>query len=93
MRNDTYNFGRGAAVALRILPCCLAISLMAGCARHYDIVMTDGSRVTNITHPVPDKQAGVVTYKDVRGDEHKKNLGRVVEIVPHTKKPKPPGLD
>ena len=93
MRNDKYIFGRGATMTLRILPCCLLIALLAGCARRYDIVMTDGSRVTNVSKPVLDRQSGVFTYKDVRGQEHKKSAGRVVEIAPHTDKPKPPGLD
>jgi len=76
----------------RLLPWLACVALLTGCARHYDILMTDGTRVTNVTRPVKNKETGMLLYKDVAGHEHQKNAAHVVEIVPHSDKNNPPGL-
>jgi len=81
---------QGPALA-RLLPWLFCAALLTGCARRYDIVLTDGTRVTNVTRPVKDKETGVLSYKDVAGNVHQKNAARVVEIVPHSDKISTPG--
>jgi hypothetical protein len=68
----------------------LAAVLLSGCAHRYDIMLTNGGRVTNVTKPVLDRETGVFTYNDVAGHEHKISAGRVVDIGPHSKKNEPP---
>jgi uncharacterized protein DUF903 len=75
----------------KLLPWLLSAGLLTGCAQHYDITLTNGSRVTYVTKPILDKETGVFTYKDVAGHEHKVNAGRVVEIGPHSDKQTVPG--
>jgi hypothetical protein len=83
--------GLGQRGAAKVLPWLLCAALLTGCARRYDIVLTDGTRVRNVTRPVKDKETGVLSYKDVAGNLHYKNAGRVVEIVPHSDKITTPG--
>jgi len=70
----------------RLLPWLFSAALLSGCAHRYDILLTNGTRVTNVTKPVINRSAGVFTYKDVAGNEHKVNAGRVVDIGPHSEK-------
>jgi hypothetical protein len=77
--------------AAKILPCCVSAALLAGCARHYDIAMTNGERVTNVTKPILDRESGVFAYKDVAGHVHHLSAGRVVEIDPHSSRNTTPG--
>jgi len=75
----------------RILPCLFSAALLAGCAHRYDIILTNGDRVTNVTKPVLHRDDGVFVYKDVAGQEHHVNAGRVVDIGPHSSKNTTPG--
>ena len=70
----------------KVLLCLFSVALLCGCAHRYDIMLTNGSRVTNVTKPVLDKDNGVFTYKDVAGGVHHVNAGRVVDIGPHSSK-------
>jgi hypothetical protein len=70
----------------RLLPLLLCAVLLSGCAHRYDIMLTNGTRVTNVTKPVLDRSNGVFNYKDVAGNAHKVNAGRVVDIGPHSAK-------
>jgi hypothetical protein len=72
-------------ITAKVLLCVFSLALLSGCAEHYDIILTNGSRITNVTKPVLDKDKGVFTYKDVAGGEHHVNAGRVVDIGPHSK--------
>jgi hypothetical protein len=74
-----------------ILPWIISAALLTGCAHRYDMTLTDGTRVTNVTKPVLDRHSGVYTYKDVAGNVHHKSAGRVVEIAPHSNKNTTPG--
>jgi hypothetical protein len=74
-----------------LLPALLCAALLGGCAHCYDMTLTNGERVTNVTKPVLDKQKGVFTYKDVAGHLHHISAGRVVDIGPHSSKNTTPG--
>jgi hypothetical protein len=69
-----------------VLPGIAALVLLAGCAHRYDITLTNNVRLTNVSKPVLDRNAGVFIYKDVKGNEHKIMAARVVEIDPHSSK-------
>jgi hypothetical protein len=75
----------------RLLAWVLAATLLAGCAHHYDITLTNGIRLTNVTKPVLDRDSGVYTYKDLNGRVRHVFAGRVVEIGPHSSKNNVPG--
>ena len=70
----------------KLLPWLVSCALLTGCAHHYDIILTNGNRVTNVTKPVLDRSRGVFVYKDVAGNEHAVSAGRVVDIGPHSRK-------
>ncbi len=72
-------------------PALLCLLLLAGCAHRYDITLTNGERITNVTKPVRDREKGVFTYKDVAGHDHYVSAGRVVDIGPHSNKNTTPG--
>ena len=58
--------------------------LLAGCAHRYDMTLTNGIRVTNVTKPILNTESGQFTYKDVAGNEHHVSESRVLEIKPHS---------
>ena len=60
-------------------------SLLAGCAR-YDMVLTNGGRISNVSRPKLDRANEVYLYKDVTGSQRLISAGRVVEIAPHSSK-------
>jgi len=70
----------------RIASSLLGACLLTGCAHHYDLVLTNGVHVTNVTKPVLDRNNSVYVYKDVAGNEHYTPSGRVIEIKPHSHK-------
>jgi hypothetical protein len=74
-----------------LVPCLCAASLLAGCAHRYDMTLTNGLRITNVTKPVYDRDAGTFTYTDVAGNVKHISSGRVVEIAPHSSKNTVPG--
>jgi hypothetical protein len=69
----------------KVAPLLVATLLLAGCARHYDMTLTNGVRVTNVTKPVLDESAGYYTYKDVSGTVRHVSQSRVLEIRPHSR--------
>jgi len=81
---------RGRASA-RLAPWLLSAALLAGCARHYDMTLSNGTRITNVTKPVLSREAGAFYYKDVAGKVHHVSSGRVLEIKPHSEKNTTPG--
>jgi hypothetical protein len=74
-----------------LAPALLCLALLAGCAHRYDVVLTNGERITNVTKPVLDRQNGVFNYKDVAGHDHHVSAGRVLDIGPHSNKNTTPG--
>jgi hypothetical protein len=75
----------------KLLPWLFSAALLSGCAYRYDMTLTNGGRVTNVTKPVLDRDTGVFTYKDVAGNVHHLNAGRVVDIAPHSDQKIAPG--
>jgi len=75
----------------KLLPLFLSAGLLAGCAHRYDILLTNGEKVTNVTKPVLHRDDGVFVYKDVTGREHRVFAGKVVDIGPHSRKNTTPG--
>jgi hypothetical protein len=71
---------------MKVAPFLVATLLLTGCAQHYDMVLTNGVRVTNVTKPVLNEGAGYYTYKDVSGAERRVSQSRVLEIRPHSRK-------
>jgi len=67
----------------------LAACLLSGCA-HYDLMLTNGMRITNVTKPKLDKFNDVYVYKDVAGNQRYVSAGRVIEIAPHSSKDEGP---
>jgi hypothetical protein len=68
----------------KVLPLLVAALALAGCAEHYDMTLTNGVRVTNVTKPVLNTDTETFYYKDVAGNEHHVGQARVLEIKPHS---------
>lgn len=66
----------------------LAAGLLTGCV-HYDMILTNGGRITNVSRPKLDPTKGAYVYKDVAGNVRYVSAGRVVEIMPHSHKNNP----
>jgi uncharacterized lipoprotein YajG len=69
----------------KVLPLLVTTLLLAGCARHYDMTLVNGVRVTNVTKPILDPESGMFTYKDVAGTVRHVSQARVLEIKPHSR--------
>ena len=69
----------------KVLPLLVTALLLAGCAHRYDMTLTNGVRVTNVTKPVLNVDSGQFTYKDVAGTERHVSQSRVLEIKPHSR--------
>jgi hypothetical protein len=63
----------------------LAAATLAGCARRYDMILTNGGELTNVRKPTRDEKGGFYTYVDGRGQTNLVSIARVVEIHPHQK--------
>jgi hypothetical protein len=72
-------------VMKRVPSILVATLLLAGCAQHYDMVLTNGVRVTNVTKPTLNEDSGYYTYKDVVGQVRHVSQARVLEIKPHSR--------
>jgi hypothetical protein len=89
MSNDHFATGpnvrafRAARRAI-LLSCLFAAALVSGCAHRWDMVLTNGARVTNISKPK--REGDVYVYKDVAGNVRHISAGRVLDIGPHTEK-------
>ena len=75
----------------KLLPWAVCAALLAGCAHRYDMTLTNGTRITNVSKPEFHKDEGAYYYKDVTGKVHHVNSGHVVEIKPHSSKNTTPG--
>jgi hypothetical protein len=78
-------------IPAKLLPWLFAAALLTGCAHRYDMTLTNGLRLTNVTKPVLDRESGVYTYTDLNGRVRHVFAGRVVEIGPHSSKNNVPG--
>jgi hypothetical protein len=75
----------------KVLPLLVVALGLAGCARHYDLMLTNGVRVTNVTKPILNSDTETFYYKDVAGNEHHVSQVRVLEIRPHSSRDAGPG--
>jgi hypothetical protein len=91
LANDRFAQGLSHGKLAKLLPWFLCACFLTGCAHHYDILLTNGERVTNVTKPVLHRDEGVFVYKDVTGKEHRVFAGKVVDIGPHSNKNTTPG--
>jgi hypothetical protein len=68
----------------KVLPVLVVALLLTGCAHRYDMTLTNGIRITNVTKPVLNTDTDQFTYKDVAGNERHVSAARVMEIKPHS---------
>ena len=61
----------------------LAAANLCGCARRYDMTLTNGGRVTNVRKPIRSKEGGNFTFIAADGKQHVISADRVLSIVPH----------
>ena len=61
-------------------PLILSLILLAGCARHYVLKLSNGSEIT--TASKPKLKEGIYYYKDAKGEQHAMAAGRVLEMAP-----------
>lgn len=64
----------------RLLPFLLVTGLLAGCARHYNITLTNGSVIT--TASKPRLENGSYHFKDASGQDVYISGTRVREVAP-----------
>ncbi len=58
----------------------LLLALSCGCARHYVITLSNGTRFTAVGKP--QLKGGFYVYKDIKGQESYVSSARVSEIAP-----------
>lgn|GEM_PF-2200168 len=74
-----------ALPARTILALLLAAGVVAGCARRYDMILTNGGQLIDVRKPTRDPSGGFYSYVDGRGKTNFISVARVVEIHPHQK--------
>lgn len=67
-----------------ILLLLLGAVFLAGCMHNYDITLVNGMKITRVSKPKLNKETGVYTYKDIKGEKKSVGAARVVEIAPHS---------
>lgn len=58
----------------------LAALLLAGCARHYKMTLTNGNTITTSSKPRLNKEGNTYIFKNLNGKETSISAGRVTEI-------------
>jgi len=76
---------RRALTPGNLLVLLLAAGVLCGCARRYDITLTNGQQLTNVRKPKLNKAGGYYYFVDGRGRTNVISASRVVEIDPHQK--------
>jgi hypothetical protein len=74
---------RRAPGARTLLALLLAAAALCGCARHYDIILTNSQTVTNVRIPNVTKGGPTYTYITAGGHQFTIPAGRVAYICPH----------
>jgi hypothetical protein len=67
-----------------ILLLLLGTVFLTGCMHGYDITLVNGMRITRVSKPKLDKEAGVYTFTNIKGEKESINAARVIEIAPHS---------
>jgi PBP1b-binding outer membrane lipoprotein LpoB len=67
-----------------ILLLLLGAVFLAGCMHNYDLTLVNGMKITHVSKPKLNKQTGVYTFKDIKGQKKSISAARVVEIAPHS---------
>jgi hypothetical protein len=67
-----------------VLVLLLASVFLAGCMHNYDLTLVNGMKITRVSKPKLDKETGVYTFTNIRGEKKSVSAARVVEIAPHT---------
>ena len=62
----------------------LATVCLTGCMHNYDLTLVDGRRITRVSKPKLNKETGMYTFTNIKGEKRSINAGRVVEIAPHS---------
>jgi hypothetical protein len=66
-----------------VLALLLTTAALAGCARRYDMILTNNEQVTNVRKPTFHEASGYYTFLDSKGRTNYISIARVVEIHPH----------
>ena len=61
----------------------LAAAALCGCARRYDVTLTNNQHLINIRKPILNKTGGFYYFVDSHGHTNTIPVTRVVEIDPH----------
>ena len=61
----------------------LAAAALCGCARRYDMTLTNGGKVTNVRKPIRSKEGGSYICTTANGQQLVIPADRVLSIVPH----------
>ena len=67
----------------------LSLVLLAGCARNYNIITSNGRVITSKGKPKYDEANSVFVFKDVKGVERRIPAGSVRQIAPASDKSSP----
>jgi hypothetical protein len=74
---------RSALIPPTLFALLLSAAALCGCARHYDIIMTNNRTVTNVRIPDLDKHLGYYTYVTAGGHKFQVPASSVSYIGPH----------
>jgi hypothetical protein len=67
-----------------ILVLLLGTVFLAGCMHNYDLTLVNGMRITHVSKPKLNKETGVYSFTDIKGEKKSVSAARVVEIAPHS---------
>jgi len=62
----------------------LGAVFLTGCMHSYDVTLVNGMRITRVSKPKLNKENGLYTFTDIRGEKKSISAYRVVAIAPHS---------
>jgi uncharacterized lipoprotein YajG len=69
-----------------------SLLLLAGCARHYNITLTNNHVITTSSKPKVNKSGDAVVFKDRSGKVASLPMGSIKQIEPVSHKPTPDSI-
>ncbi len=57
---------------------------LAGCMHDYDVTLANGMKITHVSKPKLNKETGVYTFTNIKGEKKSVSAAKVVEIAPHS---------